>query len=390
MILRYRRPSQHPWVYRKLLGPAPTRLDPGALVELRTPEGEFVGRGFYNANSEITYRQLVQDVRERPDAAWFRQRIAEAVRFRRELLGLDRESTAYRLVHGEGDGLSGLVVDRLGDVLVAELFAAGMRRHWTWIQAALSAEFPGAAVLARGDTRAEELEGVSLSAPAPPVDRCEVVEHGLIYEVDLRHGHKTGFFADQREHRRRAAELCRGEDVLDACCYTGGFALSALRGGARSVEAIDLDEVALETARRNARRNGYKGDAPLTFRHINVFDHLRNCMEKGRRYDRIILDPPKMAATRDDVRKARAGYADMNRMAIECLRDGGILITCSCSGLVSEEVFLTLLGNVAGRARCDLQVFAVGGAGPDHPFSAHAPEGRYLKVVYARVRRQDG
>ncbi|MCI0651128.1 MAG: class I SAM-dependent rRNA methyltransferase [Planctomycetes bacterium] len=385
--LRCRVSGEHPWVYRRMLERPRAGLKPGVMVEALTKEGVSFGRGFYNPNSEIALRLLTRNPKELPDAAWFSRKIASAVALRHDVLDLRERTDAYRLIHAEGDGISGLAVDRFAGVLVAEIYCAGVRRHWRWIAAALREHFPDAPLLARGDERAEVRERVLLGATSGGSvgEGPEIQEDGVKYRVDLAAGHKTGFFLDQRDHRREVARLCIGKELFDGCCYSGGFALSALKGGARFVEAVDLDESAIALAKVNARRNGLAGNDRLKLRHANVFDVLRHHAKTGRRFGRIVLDPPKLAATKEDLPKALQAYADMNRLALECLVPGGVLVTSSCSGLVSEEAFLDVLRRAASQAGVTLQVFRVAGAAPDHPVAISAPEGRYLKVVYARA-----
>jgi 23S rRNA (cytosine1962-C5)-methyltransferase len=385
--LRAGRQSHHPWVYRRMLDGPYDELQPGTLVDAYSRDRQFVGRGFYNANSEIALRILTEDPREAIDAAWFRARVAEAVRFRHDVLRLPETTDAYRLIHSEGDGLSGLVVDRFGSVLVAELFSAGVHRHWKWIAEALNAAYPDAEIVVRADRRSEKLEGVKMDGPPPSEEARHVViqEHGAKFDVDLRRGHKTGYFLDQRENRQYMAHLSRGQHLFDGFCYTGGFAIHAARAGAKHVEAVDLDEHVVAIGEKNRALNGLS-EEQLTFRHGNVFDVLRECRATNRRFARMVLDPAKMAVARHELPKALGGYRDMNRLGMQCLEPGGVLLSCSCTGLVSEPDFLDALRSAAEEARLDLQIFHVAGASPDHPFVARMPEGRYLKAVFARVR----
>jgi 23S rRNA (cytosine1962-C5)-methyltransferase len=358
-------------------------VEPGQLVEVVARDGRFAGRGLYNANSEIALRVLADDPSVFPGEAWFRERIAAAVRLRHDALRLPARTDAYRVVHAEADGLSGLVVDRLANVLVVELFSAGMHRHLAWIRAALEAALPGLAIVVRADHRVEKQEGVRMDGPAPAGNRLVIREGPAKFEVDLRRGHKTGFFLDQRENRARMAALCRGEDLFDGCCYTGGFAVHAALSGAASVLAVDLDEDAVEVAERNKRLNTLGGN--VSFQHGNVFDVLRGFKQSGRRFTRMVLDPPKLAPSKAELERALVAYRDMNRLGMQCLQPGGILLSCSCSGLVGEPEFLETLRHAASESRAELQVLHVDGAGPDHPWTARFPEGRYLKAVFSRV-----
>lgn len=243
----------------------------------------------------------------------------------------------------------------------------------------------GAAGRARGPAQREagrHAHRIDADEDAP---RKLIVREGPArFHVDLRRGHKTGFFADQREHRARLAELCRGAELFDGCCYSGGFAVQAALAGAKQVEAVDLDENAVAVAEENLKLNGVEGK--VRARHANVFDVLRDHRAARRKFARVVLDPPKLAVTREERPKALEAYQDMNRLGMQCLEDGGVLVSCSCTGLVGEEDLLGVLREAAAEANKDLQVFHVGGASPDHPWSIHMPEGRYLKVVFSRVR----
>jgi 23S rRNA (cytosine1962-C5)-methyltransferase len=384
--LRTTRGGRHPWVFRRMLRDVYDQLEPGTLVEAVGRDGSLIGRGFYNPRSEIALRILTEDPRVTPDARWFRAQIAQAVEFRHQVLKLQEQNDAYRLIHSEGDGLSGLVVDRFANVLVAEIFSAGMFLHWEWVAAALREQFPGSEIVMRADRRSEKHEGVKMDGPPPSAEsRHLVIREGKArFEVDLRRGHKTGFFLDQRENRARMAELARGHELFDGFCYTGGFALHAGLAGAKQVEAVDLDEDAIEVAERNRALNGL-GET-VHFSHGNVFDVLREYRTTGRHFPRMVLDPAKLALSRQELPKALGAYRDMNRLGMQCVKSGGVLLSCSCTGLVSESDFLDALHAAADEARLDLQILHVAGAAPDHPFLARMPEGRYLKAVFSRVR----
>jgi 23S rRNA (cytosine1962-C5)-methyltransferase len=346
--------------FRKMVVKPETAIRAGAVVDVVDRTGTPIGCGFYNPRSEIALRMLgpAQD-----DLVAARLRSALAFR---ETLGIDAD--AYRVCHAEGDGLPGLVIDRYADVYSVQVYSLGISLHLD----AVRSMFPKTFVQA--DERSEQLEGFKLPSEPPP-QGVVVREHGVQFRVDFARGHKTGFFCDQRENRRDVAALSKGKDVLDLCCYTGGFAVSAAKAGARRVTAVDLDEEALETARQNARLNRVKVD----FLHADTFNYLRQCKEK---FDVVILDPPKMARDREDLPKARRAYYDMNRFAARVVKPGGILVSCSCTGLLQEHEFLSILQQCSER---ELRTFRIAGAGPDHPVSSLYPEGRYLKVVYNRV-----
>jgi 23S rRNA (cytosine1962-C5)-methyltransferase len=352
-------------------------IDPGALVDVLDREGAFVGRAFYNPRSNIALRLLSTDPAEPVGDEFFRGRLRTAVALRHDLLRLPEVTDAYRICHAEGDGLSGLIVDRLGPVLSIEVFSRGFFKILEKVKAWLLELFPGLRFSVRADAAIAEIEGFRLPAPGA-VEGVVVREHGVEFRVDFEHGHKTGFFCDQRDNRAAAARLAGGREVLDLCTYTGGFAISAAKGGAKRVVAVDLDEKALEVARRNGRLNRVKVD----FLHADLFNFLRQTREK---FGFVILDPAKMAREPEDLPKARRAYHDMNTLAMKAVAPGGLLLSCSCTGRVGEEEFLQILRAAAQTAGRTLQMFFVTGAAPDHPVSSLFPEGRYLKAVYSRV-----
>jgi 23S rRNA (cytosine1962-C5)-methyltransferase len=315
---------------------------------------------------------------------FFFKKLEQAKILREEILGIHRTSNCYRLVHGEADGLSGLIIDKFADVFVVEPYSAGYIGIMEWIASSLQSLYPGSRIVVRPDERIAVKEGADFSKVAkayPSPDFIEISENLLRMKVNLKTGHKTGFFLDQRENRFTLSQYCHGKEVLDCFCYTGGFAISAMLAGAKSASATDLDEKALETARENARLNS----ANVTFQHVNAFDHLRMMISKGMQADIVILDPAKLAGCTEEISRAHRTYGDINKLGMQVVSPGGILLTCSCSGLISEMDFLSILTRSAAEAGVVLQIFKLTGASPDHPFSSIFPEGRYLKAVFARV-----
>jgi 23S rRNA (cytosine1962-C5)-methyltransferase len=377
--------SSHPWIFQRLVEKPAQRPKPGSIVDAWGVDGGFVGRGFYNGHSRIALRILETDPAVPVDADWFARRIGAAVALRREVLRLDEVSDAWRVVHSEGDGLSGLVVDRYADLLVVEFFAAGMVRHREWIYQALRAQFPGCRLHAFADEHVQKQESFDFrpwnSEGGGPVAPAVVVEHGVKFLADPAGAHKTGFFADQRDNRQWLSRHVAGRRVLDLCCNTGGFAVYAAVRGAAEVVGVDIDGEVIALARDNARRNGVRP----RFVQADIFPWLREAANAGERYDVVVLDPAKLTRDREQVIPALKKYLDMNRLALGVLAPGGLLATFSCTGLVSEEQFLDMLRRAAFYAGRTLQVLKVAGAGPDHPFLASVPESRYLKAVFCRV-----
>ncbi len=379
--LKIARRSSHPWIFQKMIEKPSERLPPGTVVDILDREGQWVGRGFYNGHSRISLRVLTTDAQEAIDEAFFARKIARAVALRREWLNLDAVGDAYRLVHSEGDGLSGLVVDRFGASMVMEFFAAGMYRFRSAIESALATDFPDSRFYWFAEEHVQKQESFDCRAPEPPPPSV-ITEHGVKFRVAPGSKHKTGFFLDQRDNRRRLASFCKGKRVLDLCCNTGGFAVHAkVLGEADEVVGVDLDEQALALARQNAGLNQTR----IRFVQADLFAWLRDIIGTGQRFDVVVLDPAKQTRDREEVEYALKRYLDMNRLAMQAVSPGGIFLTCSCTGLVNEYDFLDTIRRAAWQAGRTAQVLAVAGAGSDHPFFLHAPEGRYLKAVFCRV-----
>ena len=381
--LKTERRSTHPWIFQKMVEKPDVRPKPGSVVEIVDREGHFAGRGFYNGHSRIALRVLTADPGESIDEAFFARKIAEAVSLRRDVLKLDAVTDAYRLIHSEGDGLSGLVVDRFADTLVIEYFSAGMFRQRDLIRRCLLEHFPSADVYSFAEEHVQKQESFDFTAPAAPAPTV-IHEHGVKFHAAPGTKHKTGFFADQRDNRKTLSELCGdGRRVLDLCCNSGGFAIYAKTiGGAGEVVGVDLDEEILGVAERNAKLN----KARVRFVQADIFAWLRDVAVNNRdQYDVVVLDPAKMTRDREQVIPALKKYLDMNKLALAAVKPGGIFLTCSCTGLVSEEQFLDMLRRAAFYANRTVQVLKVTGAGPDHPFLANVPESRYLKAVFCRV-----
>lgn len=384
--LKGRMASPHPHVWKGRVEPerVPSRTQPGSVVRILDREGTPIGSGLFHPHVTIALRILSRDPDEAIDAAFFRRRIESARALRHDLLRLPEHTSAYRLIHAEADDLPGLIVDVLGDVVRVDVFAKGMSLLLDPIREALSELLPGKRVVVRGDRRAQEIEGFRVAARPDDPSETEVQEYGVRFKVDLREGHKTGFFCDQRDNRSFLAGLARGRRLLDVNTYTGGFALhAAVRGEAKEVTGVDLDEKAIAVARRNAKLNQVQ--SKVRFVQSDAFPYLRDLKTKDRRPDLLVLDPPKLAKDRKEKEKALRTYSDLNRLGMECLDEGGVLLTCSCSGVVSEEDFLDVLRNAAARSGRLVTILRVTGAADDHPVALHVPETRYLKAVFARV-----
>ena len=379
--------GRHPWV----LDSAVLRVDgapvDGAVVDLATHDGQFVGRGLWNATSRLRVRLYAFDAATKLDDALWQARIEAAVGLRRTL-GLDDPAGAARLVNSEGDDLSGLIVDRYGDYLAVQVTALAMASRLDTICDTLQTLVAPRGILLRGAERGlAKLEGLHLadrlvrgSAPAGPIF---VHEHGLRFGVDLAEGQKTGYYLDQRDNRHAAARHARGRRVLDMFCYSGGFSVAAaVTGRAASVLAVDSSAKAATLAKANADLNGA---ANVVVETADAFEKLDALLAGGERFGMVVLDPPKFARSRASLDDALRAYHRINRAALGLLEPGGILVTCSCSGSVSRDDFLQMLAGVAQRGRRPIQLLECRGAAPDHPVSASCLEGEYLKCVIARV-----
>ncbi|MDR1179222.1 MAG: class I SAM-dependent rRNA methyltransferase [Spirochaetales bacterium] len=383
IILKTGHPGRYPWIFSRMVMHPRRRPEPGALVEVWAKGGVFVGRGIYHPDRTLAIRLLTKNPDEPLNGEFIYRRLEAAKDLRENILRIPEQSDSYRLIHAEADGLSGLVVDKFADVFVAQPFSAGYLSLGPLVAEALQRLYPGCRVAFRPDEKTEKTEGVSfapLSSRYPAPDCVDIQENGLRLRVDLAEGHKTGYFLDQRDNRAAAAAFAAGKKVWDLFCYTGGFGLAAARAGAAEVISVDLDEKALRFAEDNAKRNSL----PVKYIHRDCFDFLRGQIAGGEQADIIIADPAKLAAVKEEIPRALKTYSDINRLAIEALRPGGILVSCSCSGLVSEEQFLSVLGGAAKEAKREMQIFRIAGAAPDHPWSTDFPEGRYLKAVFAR------
>jgi 23S rRNA (cytosine1962-C5)-methyltransferase len=379
--LKIQRRSSHPWIFQKMVERPVARPPNGCVVDIIDRDGEWAGRGLYNGHSRITLRVLTTDPAEAIDDAFFARRLDRAIALRRDWLGLDTVSDAYRLVHSEGDALSGLVVDRFGSTVVMEFFAAGMYRFRAVIQDALTRHYPDARFYWFAEEHVQKQESFDCREPEPPPAGV-ITENGVRFRVAAGSRHKTGFFLDQRDNRRLLASFCKGKRVLDLCCNTGGFAVYAKTlGEAEEVVGVDIDEEVIALAKQNANLN----QARIRFLQADLFPWLRDIRPGGQQFDVVVLDPAKQTRDREEVGFALKRYFDMNRLALGAVAPGGIFLTCSCTGLVSEEEFLESLRRAAWQAGRVVQVLRIGGAGTDHPYMLYAPEGRYLKAVFCRV-----
>lgn len=372
--------SRGPWIFRKMVDAADPRTAPGAIVRVVDREGGFVAQAFWNPASELALRVLTRAETPVVDEGWLRRTVARAVALRRDVLKLDKQGDAWRAVFSEADQLPGLVADRYGDVVSCQVSSLGVYRAFAVLKDELKQRLGARVVHVAADPKIAKIEGFPVPDGAGDAARAVVRENELSFEVDCAAGHKTGFFLDQRDSRRRIRELAKGKKVLDLYSYTGGFALNAAKGGARDVTAVDLDETAVEQGRKNAKRNGLES---VRFVHADAFDFLRGLKDKG--FDLVVVDPAKQAANRSELTKALAYYEDVNTLAFAKSVEGGLVLSCSCTGVVSEPDFLEALSRAARNARREATFLEIRGAPGDHPVPADFPQARYLKCVLTRV-----
>lgn len=380
--------SRHPWVFSGAIKRIEGNPDPGAEVDLLASDGEFIARGLYNPHSKIKVRLYAWDANADLDEAFWSQRLDSALAMRRQLFPHANQETAYRGVFSESDGLSGLIVDRYGDFLLVQFTGLGLWLRRELLTKLLQEKCQPHGVWIRTEKGIRESEGLEqadglLSGVEPPQPMI-IDEHGVRYGVDVVKGQKTGTYLDQRDNRVAAARYGAGHRVLDLFCYSGGFGIAALKlGNAESVLAADVSESALQIAQSNAERNGVTDR--IQFEKSNAYDYLEKMADQGERFDTVILDPPKMTRHKAGLTKALRGYHSLNRLAVDLLNPGGILVSCSCSGLVSRDDFRQMLADVSLRSDRAIQVLERRGQAPDHPVSVHCPETDYLKCLISRV-----
>jgi len=379
---------RHPWVFESAIARVEGEPQAGGEALLVTEKGDPVARGLFNPRSKIKLR-LYRWETDRPlDDAFFMGRIDHALKLREMLSPRWGDETAGRLIFSEGDSISGLTVDRYGSWLVVQFTSAALAVRKQAILRHLQERLSPKGIVLRTEKGIGEAEGLELedglAAGEAPPRPLVVEEHGLRYGVDLLEGQKTGFFLDQRENRLAASRYLGGARVLDLFCYSGGFGLTALKaGGAGRVVGVDVSESAVALAAENARLNGL--DSQTEYHAKPAFEALEEFAAAGERFDAVVLDPPKMTRSRHTVEKALKGYYSLNKLAVDLLPPGGILVTCSCSGLVSRDDFEQILATVTMRTGRGVQVLESRGPAADHPTSVSCPESNYLKCYICRV-----
>lgn len=374
--------NRHPWIFSGAVARVEGGPAAGDTVGIRAADGAFLAWGAFSPASQIRARVWTFDKAEQVDSNFFGKRLRAAVG-RRAAMGLPADGTdAYRVVFSESDGLPGFILDKYGELLALQALSAGAEAHKRTLAQIAMEELGCRAVYERSDTDARALEGLP-EAAGPLVGEtldgpARIEENGLKYLVDVRGGHKTGFYLDQRENRRFASLHSHGREVLNCFSYTGAFTVAALAGGAESVVSVDTSESALALGRENAALNGF-ASARLEWRRDDVFDTLREYEAARRGFDLIILDPPKFAASMEQVKKAERAYKDINMLALKILRPGGLLLTFSCSGAIAPADFFRIVAWAAKDAQVTASVTARMSQAPDHPVALSFPPAEYLK-----------
>jgi 23S rRNA (cytosine1962-C5)-methyltransferase len=378
--------GRHPWVYAGAIAAVEGGPADGDEVDLVSDTGGFIARGLYNSQSQIRVRLYSWSPDVPLDKAFFRSKFETAIRLRRQILGLSKPDQAFRLVFSEGDGLSGCTVDRYGRWLVVQFTALGLAVRREMLAELLAELVQPEGIYLRTERGIGKLEGLELQdgplwgqVPSEPVI---IDEDDLRFQVHIAEGQKTGFYLDQRDNRRAVARFAHNRRVLDAFCYTGGFGLHAARAGAAEVFGVDVSEPAIALARANADLNGI---ANVHFERGEVFEHLHARAQAGERFGLIVLDPPKFARTRDAVEEALRGYRRLHIAALRVLEPDGILVTCCCSGLITQDMLTDVLARVAVDEGRSLQILERRGQAPDHPVAVTCLESNYLKCIISRV-----
>ncbi|MFL5340689.1 MAG: class I SAM-dependent rRNA methyltransferase [Gemmataceae bacterium] len=378
--------GRHPWVFAGAVAAVTGSPADGAEVELHSEAGHFIARGLFNSQSKIRVRLYSWTPDQPLDRDFFKARLQSALRLRYDVLKFGNPAGACRLVFSESDGLSGLIVDRYADRLTVQFTSLALAQRREMFVELLTELLQPKSIYLRTERGIGKLEGLELHdgplAGAEPDGLIVIEENGLRLSVNLREGQKTGYYLDQRDNRQAVARLAAGRRLLDAFCYSGGFALHAAKAGAAEVVGLDASAAAVQLARDNAAANGLER---VEFVEADVFDEMTRLQALGRQFDMIVLDPPKFARARHAVPEALRGYKRLQTLALKMLPPDGILVMCCCSGLITFDMLDELLAQIAAEERRDLQILERRGPSADHPVSVYCRESAYLKCLIARV-----
>jgi 23S rRNA (cytosine1962-C5)-methyltransferase len=377
----------HLWIFSGALQQPPHWIEPGGLVDVKSSTGQFVARGYYNPRTDIAIRLLTRNVEQAIDEDFLRKRIRSAINLRK-VFDTDKTNT-YRLVNSEGDGLPGLIVDRFAEILVVQIHTAGMERLRSQLIDALLEETDTRGILLRNDSQSRRREGLELEEPQVVTGgvpmQVTVRENSKLFLVDPWQGQKTGFFLDQRDKREALRKYTPAKRVLNCFSYSGSFSVyAALTSEKTRVTSVDISAPAIETARQNFILNGLDPNLHQ-FLIADVFDYLEQAQGAGEQFDVVVLDPPAFAKTHGARAQALKAYRRLNTLGMQVLRSGGILLTCSCSGVIGLDDLLGALSQSAQRLQRTLQLLEVYTHSVDHPINLAMPETAYLKAVFCRV-----
>jgi 23S rRNA (cytosine1962-C5)-methyltransferase len=379
--------GRHPWVFAGAVDQVQGEPRDGAEVELLSSAGNFIARGFYNSQSKIVVRLYSWAEGVDLDEAFFRQRLQQAIRLRRDLLKLDTgPASAYRVAFSEADGLSGLVIDKFANYLTVQFTSVGLAQRRNMLAELLRELLQPKGIYIRTEKGIGNLEGLQLHdgilwGEAPP-EEVVIEENQLKFAVNLSEGQKTGYYLDQRDNRLTVAKFAEGKTVLDAFSYSGGFGIYAAQAGAKDVLCLDASAGALKLAERNAELNGF---TQLRFQQCDVFGHLTELVQTKQRFDIVVLDPPKFARNRAAIPQAIQGYRKLHQQALKLLNTDGLLVSCCCTGLITLDMLEELIAQVGIDSKRDLQILERRGPSADHPVSVTCREGSYLKCLISRV-----
>jgi 23S rRNA (cytosine1962-C5)-methyltransferase len=377
----------HLWIFSGALQQPPTWIEQGGLVDVKSSTGQLVARGYYNPRTDIAIRILARDIEEAIDASFLRRRIHSAVELRQVFD--PNKTNAYRLINSEGDGLPGLIVDRFAEILVAQIHTAGMERLWPLLIDALVEETGSRGLLLRSDNQSRRREGLKLEEPQVVAGgvplQVTVRENDVLFLIDPWQGQKTGFFLDQRDKREALRKYVHAKRVLNCFSYTGGFSVyAALTGDKTHVTSVDISAPAIEAAREHFILNGIDPNRH-SFLRADVFDYLEQAYSEGEQFDVVVLDPPAFARSQSARTQALKAYRRLNTLGMQVLRPGGILLSCSCSGVIGLDDLLGAISHSAQRLQRTVQLLEIYTQGVDHPINIAMPETAYLKAVFCRV-----
>jgi 23S rRNA (cytosine1962-C5)-methyltransferase len=379
--------SGHLWIFSGALQQPPTWIEPGGLVDVKSATGQFVARGYYNPQTDIAIRVLTRDRDEAIDLDFLRRRVRSAIELRQ---AFDPDNTnAYRLINAEGDGLPGLVVDRYAEILVVQVHTIGMERLSEQVIETLAEETGARGILLRNDGQARRREGLAVEEPVVAVGgvptRIAIRENGVLFHVDPWEGQKTGFFLDQRDKRFALRKYAHAKRVLDCFSYSGGFSVNAaLASSETSVTSVDVSAPAIEAAREHFMMNGLDPNRHK-FHIADVFDYLEEAHRAGHLFDVVVLDPPAFAKSQATRTQALKAYRRLNTLGMQILRPGGILLTCSCSGVIGMDDLLGAIAQSAQHLQRTVQLLETYTHGVDHPINLSMPETGYLKAIFCRM-----